>query len=411
MVKLIGALVQRQRCGTMGLILSLALSVSRSAAQQNSTPPEGSPASASEAGLSEQEKAQLREMGKARPAETEWAIKKLDEERREASRRRQDPGDIRDLLLPLLHRVEKANRPDALPEFQSVRLELSDKLRALKSQRVAIPRDLGNELAEGVLAIYQARAKFRNSPDYFPIEVAAEHGSSPSVKRFLAGMLRGPKGPERDYVINRLAWSQSLRGDAEIFEALHKLYRNEWQDDPAILGTMSRLDREKALPLIVREIQTTDDVGLFNKGADLISEYGRTDLLDHVLKRVSAFPKASLVADNNPTYGIYPELLLRYIEHATGERLEWGLGALEQNAQAILKGYPVLTQKLQSSDVRSRKAVASCLANLALGGKVSASKVTEDLQAQVNRENDAGLREEIRRSLESLKRRNARPGP
>lgn len=396
---------------TLALVVALAISASESIAQQSPPSTDGSVASASEVGLSEQEKAQLREMGKARPAETEKTIQKLDEERKEASRRRQTPGAVRDLILPLLQRLEKANRPDALQEFQTVRLELSDKLRALKGQRVSMPRDLGNQLAERVLLIYEARAKFRDSPDYFPIEVAAEYGSSPSVKRFLTGILRGQRGPEREYAINRLAWSQSLRGDPQIFEILNGLYRDEWQSNPAILGTMSRLNREKALPLIVREIQTTDDVGLFNKGADLISEYGRTELLDHVLKRVKDFPKAALAAENNPTTGIYPELLIRYIEQASGERLEWGLGALEQNAQAILKGYPVLARKLQNPDARSRKAVAACLANLAVDGKASAARVSEDLQAQLNREPDARLKEEIHRFLESIKRHAAHPEP
>lgn len=395
---------------TTGLVLSLAVGVSRSVAQQTPNSPDGASVSAAEAGLSEQEKAQLREMGKAQPAETERAIQKLDEERRDASRRRQNPGVIRNLLLPLLHRLERANRANALQEFQAVRLELSDMLRTLRGQRVPVPRDLGNELVEGILTIYQARAEYRNLPDYFPIEITAEFGSSPSAKRFLTVILRGPKGPEREYLINRLAWSQSLRGDAEIFDVLHGLYADEWETNPAILGTMSRLDREKALPLLIREVQTTDDVGLFNKGADLISEYGRTDLLDHVLKRVNAFPKAALAADDNPTNGIYPELLLRHIENATGERLEWGLGALEQNAQAILKGYPVLTQKLQSSEVRSRRAVAACLANLALGGKVSAPKIIEDLKAHMDREKDPDLREHIRKSVEGMQHRE-RPAP
>lgn len=396
---------------TLALVVALAISASESIAQQSPPPTEGSAASASEVGLSEQEKAQIREMGIARPAETEKTIQKLDAERKEASRRRQNPGAVRDLILPLLQRLEKANRPDSLQEFQAVRLELSDKLRALKSQRVSIPRDLGNQLAERVLLIYEARAKFSDLPDYFPIEVAAEYGSSPTVKRFLTGILRGQKGPAREYAINRLAWSQSLRGDPEIFDILNGLYRDEWKSNPAILGTMSRLDREKALPLVVQEIQTTDDVGLFNKGADLISEYGRTELLDHVLKRVKDFPKAALAAENNPTTGIYPELLVRYIDQASGERLEWGLGALEQNAQAILKGYSVLARKLQSPDARSRKAVAACLANLAIDGKVSAPRVSADLQGQQNREPDAGLKEEIRQSLENIKRRTARPGP
>lgn len=357
---------------------------------------------AGEDSLSEQEKQQLREAGKKNPAETEGIIKKLDEERRKAWKYKSNPEGIDRDLRDLIENMQRTNSSGSRKEFAEARTAFQNKVRWLEDQKVRIPMETSNKIAEALLDIYEKRAAYTAAPDYLPMEFCAKHASSRRVRAYLLGKLQTGPSDERTFALTTLAWSQSFGGDAEMFGALENLYKAEGQKSPLILGVMSRLDRKKTLPYVLRQIETTNDISLFTKAQDTLSEYGRVDLLDHALKRVKDFPRASWTSEKNPTLGIYPELLLKYVQQAEGDRLQLGLDALEQNIGALLKAYPMVKEKLGSARADDRRATARFLKRMTSLGRFRDQAILRDLQEQAAREHDPETKRHISETVERL---------
>lgn len=328
---------------------------------------------------------------------------KQEADRREAEAYRAAPQKLRADLDGILRNMRQNNAASTATKFTAAREELSTKLYQLQQNRVPIPPEVGNPLAEALINIYEDRRKYDNNRDFLPIEVAATYGDSPAVKRYLTRLLKETSGRERTLVLVSLAWSQNLRGDAELYSVLEGMYRAEGHIDPVILGVMSRLDRKKALPLVLKEVETTKDVKLFNKGADLISEYGRPELLEVVIRRVPEFPRKSWGAEDNPTLGIYPELLLKYLEQAEGTKLDQGLHALGQSIIALRGSAPLIQKKLKSPDPRSRRAVADFLREGAALSVLSEESIVRATHEAAQRETDGDARRALEAAAKALR--------
>ncbi|MDD2773251.1 MAG: hypothetical protein PHP45_06105 [Elusimicrobiales bacterium] len=311
--------------------------------------------------LSDEEKQELRAAGsKLPPAELEAVIARLDAGRRQAWFYKTHPGDLRVELLSLAGQMRDADSPDKAEQFASARARFQEKVLWLRQNGVVISTEAANAAAVILLDVYAKREAAGSPPDYLPMDFAAGYADSPAAKSYLAAILRGADGPRRQAALIALAWSKNLKGDAEIYAVAADIQRRESANALA-LAVMSRLDRERALPVVLTLSDTTRDIALFNKASDILSEYDRADLLEHPLRRVNEFPKKPWGDLENPTLGIQPGLLLRYIAENEGEKLELGLNALEQSVEALLKSRPVIMDKLARGAPESRRAAAAFL--------------------------------------------------
>lgn len=348
-------------------------------------------------------KQQIREQSKDNPAEGEQLITSLEADRILARRYAEKPEELERDLLAIVTQLAELNTPAHVEKFAEARSDLQDKIEWLAQQKVPVSVATANKVAHSVFDIYEKRASFTNLPDALPITVAAKFARSERTKSFLKRVLAGPEGELKQHALVELAWSRSLKGDDEIFVALERMLKTDDKNYGAILGAMSRLDRKRALPIVLNLVDTTNDLERFTKGSDILSEYGRVELLDHPLARLGDFRRSGLASRNNPTLGIYPELLLKYIEQAEGKRLERGLAALGQSVNALAKCEPVIRKKLESPDAATRRSVADFLSRAPYVPALRTPAFIGHLEKRVADEADPSIQKALRESVSRAK--------
>lgn len=353
-------------------------------------------------------KKQIREADRNNPAEAEQVIQRLEADRQAAKHLREHPEEMELLLTSFVSRMKEANSPTKSAEFSAAREALQAKLEWFAQNKVLLAPNVGNKLAHTILEIYEQRESFSPIPDSFPATVTAKYANSPRAKAFLLQILDGPSEELRRHTLTELAWSNSLKGDKDIFEGLARRRKVDDKNSSAILGAMSRLDRARALPILLQEIDTTKDIRRFTQDSDILSEYGRVELLDHPLSRIKDFPRGAWATTKNPTIGIYPELLLRYIGSANGEKLESALYALEQSVEALEKSGPTIRAKLQNPEPLNRRATAQFVLRMRDVPIYRDSKTLEVISAVSSRESDGPSRQALQEFLSHARSRKGR---
>jgi hypothetical protein len=121
--------------------------------------------------------------------------------------------------------------------------------------------------------------------------------------------------------------------------------------------------------------------------------------MDHVIRRISQFPKRSWADPENPTLGIDDDSMLRYIKDNDDEKLEQGLAALDQDVSALRKSPAVVLEKLDKGTVRSRRAVAKFLSQTKGLEPFEKPQVGQALQDRANKESDPEAKQALNSAL------------
>lgn len=217
--------------------------------------------------------------------------------------------------------------------------------------------------------------------------------------------MEGSDQEKKTAALTALTWSQALKKDPEMYSAVERLYQKEGDQNDDILPVLQSIDREKALPEIVKLTDTTKNLRTFQGASSMISAYHRTDLLDHVLNRMNDFPKQGRGTLRNPTIGIDPQLLLQYAKESEGEKFRTALGALHQTARAYSQSYPIIKSKLKSNDAASRSAAVEFL-NRGFAEDIFVSNDTlQDLQQVEQSEGDPDVKKKTGIAIQTLKAR------
>jgi hypothetical protein len=311
-------------------------------------------------GMSTQEEQQMREAGKKLPpAELERLISEIKARRHKAANYRAAPTKTRKELVSIIDRMRKENTASSAKRFAADRDELGSRIYWFSQNHVAIPSDVGNQVAEALIDIY---AKRPPTADHLPISVAAKLGSSARVKAYLIKILQGPRGPERSQALSALAHTLNLRGDTELYSTLEKeLTRRDGDNDLPVLGAMKGIDGERTLPILLSKVDKTTSVRRFIAISGALSQYKRPAVLEHIIRRIPDFPRKSWGDPENATLGIADDDLLHYIKDADGENLKLALYTLDQDASALRKCAPVLLSRLDKGAPQSRRVVAGFL--------------------------------------------------
>ena len=348
-------------------------------------------------------KQEVRESGKDNPDETKTLLEHFDADRQRLKKYRAHPEEIEKDLAPLIERLRVKNSSTTIMEFAHAQSALKKQITWLFQNGVMPPTDVGNRMSEEIMDIYAEHKKFWNIPTYFPMEFVARYGNSRKVKNYVFGILNGPSKEERDEMLSDLAWSGSFVDDQELYDVLMGIYKKEGESTALPLAVMSRLNRKKALPIVLHEIDTTTKIKTFTQDEDILSEYHDPNLLDHPLRRIKDFPRTSWTDIKNPTLGIYSDLLLKYIQNADGERLELGLAALEQSVDTLMKSYPVIREKLKSANPASRRAAAKFLLRSTDVSIFNRPEITDELEAISSSETDSETQQATRVAVQKLR--------
>ena len=362
--------------------------------------------------LTAQEERAVREAGKKiPPAELEDVIKAMNADRHKIWNYKNHPEQVRQELMTSIDQMRKANSRQTSAQFGKARDSLDSRLHWFSHNKVAIPPELGSELAEALIDIYAQRAAYTSAPDHLPIMLAAKYGNSSRVKEYLIKILQGPRGPERERALDSLAATASLKGDPQIYATLlGELRRTEQDNDAGVLGVLSMIDKQKALPLLLREVDTTKKIGRFTEVSDYLSRYGRPELMEHVFRRIDEFPRKSWGDSENPMLGVDDGLLLRYIRENEDEKLELGLRALELAVGALIKSQPVLLEKLDKGTPRSRRAVGVFLQQTSGVAVFAKPTVIQALQDHMSKESDAKAKQALGVAIDRIRKNETGKG-
>jgi len=347
------------------------------------------------------EEAQLREAAKRMPKDqVDKLISEMKTSRHEAVLYRTSPAKMRDELMGYATQMLENRSSGHEKKFREARDKLGNRLHWFQNlnTRVAMPDDLGKDLAEIIIETY----KYRPEKDHMPITVASEYGSGPKVKAFLIGILRGDEKWKREIVQHGLTHTTFWKGDPEMYAALDELFKRGGNQDTFVLSDMQSLDKERTLTSLMELVETTSDPRIFYQTTSMVSSYNRTDLLERTFKRVSKIPltgRRSLPGLCN----FPPETLLAYIRDAEGEKLGFALDALEETHGALKNGYPLVISKLSSKDLESRRAAIRCIDRMSRKGTWANGQTYEDLKRYVSHERDPDLRKQAGETFAWLK--------
>lgn len=318
-----------------------------------------------------------------------------------------DSHRLGEKLHPIYQRLERLGDNDV--EVSKAVSELKTFLTWLEGMGQEFPKEAGNDLSRRLISVYFLKKARSTYPLNAVVRMAVRYGDSPEVRKFTIELLTGPDKGLRDVALQSIAWNNRLLGDMAIYAAVQVLATQQGAPKHLALAVMSRLDRERTLPTILAEVDSESDVTRFIKLCDIISEYRRPDLLRPILRRVSKFPRSPFGTGKNPTTGIYPELLLSYIEKAEDDDLSIALDALDRTTIARAKSHSILLAKLDSPSGKSRTAVSRSLANAIKDGAFS-NETLADIEENLNQRNSRSPMEEMRQVLEAIRQHRDRKG-
>jgi hypothetical protein len=247
--------------------------------------------------------------------------------------------------------------------FRLARTRLEDELLRERAGGVLPSAAALNGIADAVLDAYVRRPEAGDEEDEFPVSLAARYASSSKAKKYLIALLARPPGKAREVAVEELAFSDVWKGDRDVFAAVRDLERREEGRSALPVAVLQRLDPERALPEVLRLVETTEDPALFYKSAGLLSNYRRLDLLQRAFRRVPAFA--------GPRRGEFPVGLLDAVDPApmlgclrdcAGAELKAALEALPEMRKARRDAAAALRDRRKSEkDPAARKEIETAL--------------------------------------------------
>ena len=171
----------------------------------------------------------------------------------------------------------------------------------------------------------------------------------------------------------------------------------------ASLRYLKAADEKRAIKEIQNFIKTTDDLEEYLTASQLLCYYWDPKLLDVVAARYPDFkrkPRKSF--GDNPAFAFTAEMMRKYIEHVSGERL---VSALEIASDADTFGneeLPLLEKKLHDNTAVGRKAVVDFLLLKAKPGYASKDRVLNILKKAASRERDSEVNKKLHDGIKGL---------
>lgn len=329
------------------------------------------------------------------PDKVDRLIAGIKARRKEAAAYRANPSKVRDELLPLAEEMKKHSSLGNVTEFREYRDKLGSRIQWFEQNQVPIGLDIGNPLAEDIIEAFKGHDP---ALDHLAIRVAGKYSNSAKTKEYLLSRIKEGGRPEQDSVLHTLAWSKLWAQDPDFFSALEDLLSRRGGEDAFVLSDLLVIDRERALPILMKIVDTTKSGVVFYQVSSMVASFKRTDLLERLFRRVREIP----LEDRSSVPGLCnvpPEALLDYIRAAEGEKLAFALDAFAETHAAGRDGYPLLVAKLSSANVVSRRAIVHCISTLVRRGSWTNRQVLSDLKDHVTREADEDAQKEAQETI------------
>lgn len=309
--------------------------------------------------------------------------------------------EFRKDIMTVVERMER-HKGDEDPFFeawQDLKAVLSTHTRKL-----SLSPEVGNELAERIIAVFEERRAFTPLVGGYHGGVAARFGTNERVKAFIIDSLGGKDTALQDETLHGLVQSRQWRGSRGVFNALERLLRKGSDDDIMVLAVMEVIDPDRALPHLEQVIDTIEDPMRFCRVAASVNLCKSFALLERVILRIPHIPEPRQ-AHLDLLMNVSPELLLAYIKSTEGDDLRAALEAFVHSPPTIRKRYALLIAKLQSKNPSTRHAVVRCLNHMAREGTWANNQTLSDLRSHIAGEKDNDVLKEAQDGIAWLEHR------
>lgn len=280
----------------------------------------------------------------------------------------QSPEKVGPKLVEMMSEMKKTKH--IIPAFGMSHRKFWKFVGEIEGEQFVIPAEFANSVADDYIDLFFDKPELFSITGFRVAEFVSRFASSPKARHFVIESIsgRGREKEVQEHVLNNLYWGPAFRNDPEVFDALSALFIRD-STKLVALADMTKMDLDRARPIIKNIIDKTSDVVTLNKIAGIVSGSNDSALLQHYIAKVERYP-AGGGFDHDPAAGIYDEAMARLIDSSTGSELRDVLSFVVRRKSPGRREGEVFAKKLRTSSLEDRRVIARALADLAHGHRV-----------------------------------------
>lgn len=281
--------------------------------------------------------------------------------------------------------------------------ELHEKLTVAANSRNVYPQgEARKRLSQELTQLYtQTKDKDFSDPSLRLglIYDLTRYGDNEVAKPFILRILDRGSKDERAEALRGLGSPGGISGD-DLYAKIEDLARREIITDQAKTTYLARIDNERALTSILREVRSTRDKRKFLYSAWTLQNSYRNptnykDILPR-LKELGLTQRGSFDGKSDGLFWVNAELLAAYIDIAQGSDLRLALEMMAEHAALTRPASaPALMRRLEHADPAVRTLAAQALEKVLSRSMSDKKSIYHALDSAAEREVDPNTRNQI----------------
>lgn len=304
---------------------------------------------------------------------------------------------------------DKKNREDAISSLRR------DLMIAVNQGTYSPRPELKRELSGALVALYTKTSdKDFSHPSIRRglISAAARFGDNEIAKPFILGILEKGTKEERNEALGVLGVPGGISGP-EIYDKVEALVKRGLIPIQARTTYLSRIDKVRALPEVLRDVNSSRDKRIFVHSARVLqNSYRRPEDFKRIIPRIEELGLAesgSFDGKSNGLFWIDAQLLATFVESADGPDLQRVLTLMTKHSPLVVpETVPTLIRKLEHAQPTVR-ALSALVLETAMGySQADREGIKTALRMATERESDPTTRKSLQDSMVRIERREER---
>lgn len=267
-------------------------------------------------------------------------------------------------------------------------------------------------LSKELIRLYQGDPKPDDSRAGELLRALTKYGDNQIAKPFILKLMMGPIEKERTEILRVLGAPGGISGP-EIFDLVKQLGDSGIINSEGRTTMLARVDRERALPEILKELKTTNDKNLFVYSAwALQTYYNKAENFKFIVPRLQEFGLASdgIVMNKSFKGGsgigwVNADLFSEYVENAPPSEVKRAFEIMTKETQLCKPStVPMLSRMMKRTDPEIRRMAAKGLRRASEFSRSDAVAIKAALLAGFESETDAQVKAGINSELQSMER-------
>lgn len=228
------------------------------------------------------------------------------------------------------------------------------------------------------------------------------YGDDVVAKPFVLNLLESGSTEERGEVL-RVIGAPGGVGGGEVYDKVADLAKRGIVNKESRTTLLARIDKERALPEILNDIDSAQDKMQFISSARTLQNlYQRPDDFKRMLPRLKTLglDKRGSFKGGNGLFWVDANLLTRYIETAKGADLILALETMTADSTLCAPAaVPALTNKLKEADPKARALAATALGKAAEDTRVDIKGIKAALKEALGKESVVSTADSMKSAL------------